>query len=204
MKKLIIIFILIFGVNLYAKVVELPPMGENYEIIEQDFDEFLTARIEAANFQAVIDENFDEAFRRYTTANEPLGRAVKDAVRTVTPSHTLENEMFTIDSAGVQQVLYPAGFTFNPLDYIALEEKYYIINGTREEEITWLKKQQIPAGAMIVVSEGAVLDISDNLSLPVYKLDKLMIERFYLKATPSVITQSGNTLTIREYCVEAE
>jgi conjugal transfer pilus assembly protein TraW len=168
-----------------------------------DFELFLMDRAKGVDVEAVIKKEFDRAFKERTTANLQLPPAPKDDIRYHIPIHILEHEIFTIERNGNKRVLYPAGFVFNPLDYTALTEEYYIINANRKAEVEWLKKQELTF-AMVLISEGNAIDFSEILERPVYILDEFMRQGLQVRHTPSKVIQEGNRLVIYEYLLEGK
>jgi hypothetical protein len=112
----------------------------------------------------------------------------------------LAQEIAIINKAGKKQVLYPAGFTFNLLDYMQLPDTYLIINANNKAEVAWLIAQkELNNGAIVLLSGGNVAKLEEELQLPVYLLNDYMAEAFFLQHTPSKVRQEGRELAIYEY-----
>ena len=110
------------------EIVQLEPVGPTSAVIETDLAEALRQRAVSVDV-----ERLRSAQARYQPANlQALPRATKDATTMVDLTHTLEQ-----DANG--QVLYPAGFTFNPLRYVSLSGALVVIDGSDPEQGAWFK-----------------------------------------------------------------
>ena len=95
-----------------GEVEQLEPVGPTSAVIESDLVDELRQRAVSVDV-----EQLRHAQAGYQPANlHALPRATKDATTMVDLTHTLEQDVQ--DANG--QVLYPAGFTFNPLRYVSL------------------------------------------------------------------------------------
>ncbi len=95
-----------------GEIVQLEPVGPTSAVIETDL-------VDALRQGAVsIDvEKLRSAQARYQPANlHALPRTTKDTTTRVDLTHTLEQDL--VDAQGT--ILYPRGFTFNPLRYVTL------------------------------------------------------------------------------------
>lgn len=194
----ILLIILSLSLIAQAAIVDLEPLGESYPIAEVDFEVFLKQRAAGVDWEAIVNQNFERSFKEAVTAKEKLPPASKDAVRRVTPSYTLENEIFNVDKNGVKTVIYPAGFKYNPLDYMQLDTAYYIINATRPAEVKWLQEQD-SGSAMVIISEGEAIAFSEVIEQPVYILNSYIREGFFVEHTPSLVKQEKNQIVVYEY-----
>jgi hypothetical protein len=201
MKRLFIFGVIFFAVlTVEARLIELDLLGENYPIWEVDLEEYIAAK--SVDMERIIRERFEGEFRRVTTGTLKLPKAPKDEVRRITPEAVLtKGDIFTIDKEGNKQIIYPNGFRFNPLDYILLEPAYFIINGNKQAEIDWLLRQESLNG-MIILTEGSVIDLGEQIKEPLYLLSGLLRDKFYLRYTPSIVKQEGNRLVIYEYYID--
>jgi hypothetical protein len=196
----------LFGALLFqaaeARLIDLEPLGETYPIAETDLMEEIAARLKNIDVAALRDKYFEETYKRAMTASLSLPPAPADEVRRITPKHTLAQEMFSLDKAGVKKVIYPAGFQFNPLDYMKLDREYIILNAARELEVKWLLSQQLTPSVMVIVSEGNLIDVMERTKRRAYTLSGLFRDKFFIRYTPSRVRQEGNQIAVYEYYLE--
>ena len=175
-----------------GKIVRLEPVGPTSAVIETDLAEALRQRAVSVDV-----ERLRSAQARYQPANlQALPRATKDATTMVDLTHTLEQDVQ--DANG--QVLYPAGFTFNPLRYVSLTGALVVIDGSDPEQVAWFKGSPYGANrrALLLLSGGLAAPLRDELRRPVAYLTEDIARRLQLRAVPSVVVERDNQLMIRE------
>ena len=174
------------------EIVQLEPVGPTSAVIETDLAEALRQRAVSVDV-----ERLRSAQARYQPANlQALPRATKDATTMVDLTHTLEEDMQ--DANG--QVLYPAGFTFNPLRYVSLSGALVVIDGSDPEQVAWFKGSPYGSNrrALLLLSGGLAAPLRDELRRPVAYLTEDIARRLQLRAVPSVVVERDNQLVIRE------
>ena len=128
-----------------------------------------------------------------------LPPATKDNIYYSDPSYTLKKEIK--DNNG--NILYPKGFTFNPLHYLTLNKKYVFFNPTIDREVKWIKKNKLDKNLMttIMITDGRMFDVKKMFkdSIPMFFATDEIIDRFKIKATPSIAFQEGDRIKILEY-----
>ena len=175
-----------------GKIVRLEPVGPTSAVIETDLAEALRQRAVSVDV-----ERLRSAQARYQPANlQALPRATKDATTMVDLTHTLEQDVQ--DANG--QVLYPAGFTFNPLRYVSLSGALVVIDGSDPEQVAWFKGSPYGANrrALLLLSGGLAAPLRDELRRPVAYLTEDIARRLQLRAVPSIVVERDNQLEIRE------
>ena len=175
-----------------GKIVRLEPVGPTSAVIETDLAEALRQRAVSVDV-----ERLRSAQARYQPANlQALPRATKDATTMVDLTHTLEQDVQ--DANG--QVLYPAGFTFNPLRYVSLSGALVVIDGSDPEQVAWFKGSPYGANrrALLLLSGGLAAALRDGLQRPVAYLTQDIAQRLQVRAAPSVVVERDNQLVIRE------
>ena len=175
-----------------AEIVQLEPVGPTSAVIETDLAETLRQRAVSVDL-----EQLRSVQARYQPANlHALPRAEKDTTTVVDLTHTLEQDVQ--DANG--QVLYPAGFTFNPLRYVFLSGALVVIDGSDPEQVAWFKGSPYAANhrALLLLSGGLAAPLRDELRRPVAYLTKDIAQRLQLRAVPSVVVERDNQLVIRE------
>ena len=115
---------------------------------------------------------------------------------TVDLTHTLERNIK--DSQG--NLLYPQGFTFNPLHYARLSGGLVVIDCNDPEQVEWFKGSPYFQNqrAILLLSGGYANELKQALQRPVYYLTHDIAARLQLKAAPSVVVEQDNKLTVRE------
>ena len=189
-----LILALLAGVSMAraGEIVRLEPVGPTSAVIETDLAEELRQRAVSVDVKQLR-----SAQARYQPANlQALPRATKDATTMVDLTHTLEQDVQ--DANG--QVLYPAGFTFNPLRYVSLSGALVVIDGSDPEQVAWFKVSPYGANrrALLLLSGGLAATLGDELRRPVAYLTEDVASRLQLRAVPSVVVEQDNQLVIRE------
>ena len=193
-SEVLILALLLAGVSLAGagEIVQLEPVGPTSAVIETDLAEALRQRAVSVDV-----ERLRSAQARYQPANlQVLPRATKDTTTRVDLIHTLEQDL--IDAQGT--ILYPAGFTFNPLRHVSLTGALVVIDGSDPEQVAWFKGS--PYGpnnrALLLLSGGLAATLRDELGRPVAYLTEDIARRLQLRAVPSVVVERDNQLMIRE------
>ena len=189
-----ILTLLLTGVSLAGagEIVQLEPVGPTSAVVETDLAEALRQRAVSIDV-----EQLRHAQAHYQPANlQALPRAEKDTTTRVDLTHTLEEDVQ--DANG--QVLYPAGFTFNPLQYVSLSGALVVIDGSDPEQVAWFKGSPYGTNrrALLLLSGGLAATLRDELGRPVAYLTEDIAQRLQLRAVPSVVVERDNQLEIRE------
>ena len=174
------------------EIVQLEPVGPTSAVIETDLAEALRQRAISVDV-----ERLRSAQARYQPANlQALPQATKDATTMVDLTHTLERDL--VDAQGT--ILYPRGFTFNPLRYISLTGALMVIDGSDPEQVAWFKGSPYGANrrALLLLSGGLAAALRDGLQRPVAYLTEDIARRLQLRAVPSIVVERDNQLEIRE------
>ena len=111
-------------------------------------------------------------------------------------THTLEEDL--VDAQGT--ILYPRGFTFNPLRYISLTGALVVIDGSDPEQVAWFKGSSYGSNrrALLLLSGGLAAPLRDELRRPVAYLTEDIVRRLQLRAVPSIVVERDSQLMIRE------
>ena len=128
-KLLPILWIITCATQVWAAHTRLETAGRTYPIIEQDITKELQQKATAIDLDALFNTH-----NRYQPANlHTLPRASSDRMFTVDLTHTLDHDVK--DNQG--NLLYPQGFTFNPLQYARLSGGLVAIDGSDPEQIEY-------------------------------------------------------------------
>ena len=194
MRFEVLILVLLAGVSMAraGEIVQLEPVGPTSPVIETDLVDELRQRVRLIDMEQVR-----QTQERYQPANlHALPRATKDTTTRVDLTHTLEQDL--VDAQGT--ILYPAGFTFNPLRYVSLSGALVIIDGSDPEQVAWFKGSPYVKNhrALLLLSGGLASSLRDELGRPVAYLTEDIAQRLQVQAVPSVVVERDNQLMIRE------
>ena len=193
-SEVLILALLLAGVSpaLAKEIVRLEPVGPTSAVIETDLGEVLRQRAVRVDV-----ERLRSAQVHYQPANlQALPRAEKDTTTRVDLTHTLEQDL--VDAQGT--ILYPAGFTFNPLRHVSLTGALVVIDGSDPEQVAWFKGSPYGSNrrALLLLSGGLAAALRDELLRPVAYLTEDIARRLQLRAVPSIVVERDNQLEIRE------
>ena len=197
-SEVLILALLLAGVSpaLAKEIVQLEPVGPTSAVVETDLGDELRQR--AVNVDV---EQLRSAQARYQPANlHALPRATKNTTTMVDLTHTLEQDL--VDAQGT--ILYPRGFTFNPLRYVSLSGALVVIDGSDPEQMAWFKGSPYGANrrALLLLSGGLAAPLRDELRRPVAYLTEDVAQRLQLRAVPSIVVERDNQLVIREVSLD--
>ena len=181
-----------------GEIVRLEPVGPTSAVIETDLVTELRQRAGGVDV-----EQLRHAHAHYQPANlHALPRATKDTTTMVDLTHTLEQDL--VDAQGT--ILYPAGFTFNPLRYVSLTGVLVVIDGSDPEQVVWFKGSPYGANhrALLLLSGGLAAPLRDELQRPVAYLTQDIAQRLQLRAVPSVVMEQDQHLTVREVRIDED
>lgn len=201
MRQLLIFALLLSNVA-DAKVYDLGVIGQTYEIAEPDMLEGFYSKLKAAQTSGKMAEVEAQMKERFVAhAQRPNGidlpRSQQHRTRYYDPSVILSQEIR--DHEG--NVLWPAGTTVNPLDYVTLSQQWLFFNGDDPQQSAWARAylKRYPNQVRPILTRGAILELSEAWQIRLY-FDQhgAYVEKFGIKAVPALITQEGNKLRIDE------
>lgn len=190
--------------NALAGLHDLGTFGTTYHIAEKDAIEKIKKKAAKTDWSKHFNkEKMEKAVRRYRPEHIfRLPRATQDRTFRVDMSYAVD---FNIpDEKG--GILYPKGYRFNPLEYVQWPGILVVIDGSDKDQVTWLRSSQYVKDykTMLLVTDGGFWDLSHNLKRPVFYATRQIVNRFQLKAVPSVIQQSGNYMEVKEIAVRSQ
>jgi conjugal transfer pilus assembly protein TraW len=203
------IILLILPILLFSStLIKTYQTGETFDFAENDMIEEIKKQIE--NNKPQIEEKIEEYKK---TAKEKANNYKPVDLKELTPSiknntfypdmtYTNPNDIY--DNKG--NIIYPKGFKFNPLDYQTIHYQMIVINGNSKEEIEWLIKNNYLDNIkyMILLSDGNYKEVGEKLNQPVFYAMPKITEKFNLQHTPSIITQIGNKMEVKEICLSCK
>ncbi|MFH1673351.1 MAG: hypothetical protein ABIF87_08000 [Pseudomonadota bacterium] len=184
--------------NASAAVHDLGTFGTTYPISEKDAIEEIKDKADKTDWGKYFNKDkMEETVKGYRPDNiARLPRAAKNRTFNVDMSYTLD---FDIPD-GKGGILYPKGYTFNPLDYVQWPNVMVVIDGSDKDQVRWFTSSQhlTDYRTTLLISGGGFWDLSHSLKRPLFYATRQIAERFQLKAVPSVIRQSGRYMEIKE------
>lgn len=163
-------------------------LGATYPIVEPDA---LIEMERSAAGKSVSLSDFGDSDRWTATRSRLLPVAERDRIRDVIPFFTLPFDIPDKDGA----ILYPKGFTFNPLEHLKLPNVLWI---ARPEQLDWVTSQA-GSGDMVILSGGNALKESEGRDVPVFMLQDQLADRLSLEAAPARVWQEGAVLKVEEF-----
>jgi len=203
MKKIFFIFCLV-GV-LFASEPIVLYLGKTYKFKEKDLLIAIHQYIEKNKDKIKqkiekLRENAKQDIKNFKPKGLiPLTPALKNRVFYPDMNYTLDRDITDIEG----RIIYPKGFTFNPLKYAKLSYGIVVINGNNRREVEWFKKSKYAntIAYRLFISDGSYYKLIKELNQPVFYCLPKIVKRFHLKHTPSVIIQRGEKMEVREICL---
>ena len=202
-RKAVILSVLFFLLLVQAAVcADLGDVGATYPIVERDALAEIEERSNAVDWGKAFDpKRMSERIRDYRPEGmDVLPTAKKDRVFQVNMNWILD---FDIPD-GRGGILYPKGFSFNPLDYVFLPNVLVVIDGSNARQVEWFKASSYAKDyrVMLLLCGGSYTRVMEKLKRPAFYADARIVKRFQLKAVPAVIVQKGAVMEVREYALD--
>ena len=179
----------------------LGTVGETYPIVEPDV--VVELKEQAAKTKKLSDDEFREQMKSYQPEDlHHLPRATRDRTFLVDMTYTLDRDL--LDGDG--KVIYPRGFTFNPLDYVSFSGGMLVIDGSDPMQVKWFTKTPYAKNhrVRLLLSGGYAYKLIEELKRSVFYLTDEIADRLQLAAVPSLVIQKGKKLLVREFLVPEE
>jgi len=194
----LILFLILMTGTAEAVVKNLGTAGTTYPVIEPNIVDEL--RRDGAARNAEIHAELEKLRKTYQPKDiHHLPRAERDRTFLVDMTYTLPKAI----KDGEGNVIYPAGFTFNPLDYVPFTRALMVLNGKDQAQLKWF--QQTPYAdnyrVMLLLSDGYADNVSKQLKRPVFFLTDKIAKRLHLAAVPSLVMQKDDKMQVKEFYV---
>jgi len=171
--------------------------GQTYPVVEPD----LVAELQQkATTNPVQQEIILSQLHTYQPAGlHRLPRATRDMTYSVDMSYTLDRDLVN----GRGKVIYPKGFTFNPLDYVSFPGALLILDGNDPDQIDWFRATPYVHDHQLrlLISDGYAQHLIEQLKRPVFYLTDEIAERLQLSAVPALVLQNNDMLQVHEFLV---
>lgn len=196
--SVVIVICLVSSVN--AKNVGL--VGQTYEIAEQDALKEIQQHVAEADWKSILNkQKLKKMAKNYRPHDlRSVKRATSDAVFTVDLTYTLDYDIHDKNGA----VLYPKGYSFNPLQYVTMPTLLVFIDGTDKRQIAWFKASPYAKdiNTMLLLTGGSYYDALNALKVPVYYATADILDKFNVRHVPSAARQNGTLMEVHEFDVE--
>jgi len=181
-----------------ANAKELGTVGATYAIAEKDALVEIEQKAKSIDWSKVIKRKPIEEYNG-PEDRMSLPRAVRDRSFPVDMTYTLQIDI----PDGKGGVLYPKGYTFNPLDYVSFTKTLVVINGNDPEQVKWFAGSEYGKriDVMCLLTEGHYRSLGEKLDVPLFYADSTIIGRLRLSALPSVVRQDGRSMVVTEVAV---
>ena len=173
-------------------------VGRTWPIAEKDALTEIEAKARQVEWRKVLERKKVENYQGLPDKGS-LPRAKRD--RTVPVDLTYTTSIDVSDGKG--GILYPQGYTFNPLDYVTYPKTLVVINGNDPEQVQWLAASEYATrlDVMLLLTEGSYQSLAKRVSRPVFYADRKIIDRLHLQAVPSVVRQKERLMEVSEIAV---
>ena len=176
----------------------LGEVGRTWPIAEKDALTEIEAKARQVEWRKVLERKKVENYQGLPDKGS-LPRAKRD--RTFPVDLTYTTSIDVPDGKG--GILYPRGYTFNPLDYVTYPKTLVVINGNDPEQVQWLAASEYATrlDVMLLLTEGSYQSLAKRVSRPVFYADRKIIDRLHLQAVPSVVRQKERLMEVSEIAV---
>lgn len=124
-----------------------------------------------------------------------LAPAMRSLRRSVVPFYTLDNEIRLPDG----KLLYPKGYTFNPLSYVTLPQRLVVVH---PRDLGWALQKAKPADFILLTGDTGQgpdpLTLSERSGRALFILEQRVKDRLGLTVAPVIIAQVGTKLELTE------
>jgi len=128
-----------------------------------------------------------------------LGVTREDRTRSVVPFYTLTEEIRLPDG----KLLYPRGFTFNPLSYVSLPQRLVVVT---PRDLDWALANAAPTDFILLATGSAndddALTLGDRHGRALFILEERVKDRLGLTVAPVIVRQLGQKLELTEIVLD--
>ena len=200
-KIILFVFILfVFTNNSFAKTINIGTFGATYKIAEKNAIAELKQKAAQTDWKKYFNpKKIKSLVKNYSPDLIKLPRAGKNNTFLVDMTYTLD---FDIPD-GKGGILYPAGFEFNPLEYMNFSKILVIFDGADIKQVQWCQNSYAADyKSTLLITGGSCYDLSGLFKRPVFYASADFIRRFGVRALPSLISQQKNYMEIKEIEIE--
>jgi len=199
MNKYVVIFTVVLCLHAISiTATDLGTHGKTYSIVEPDALIEIQEQAKKVDWEKIINKkkllNSAKTYKPVDIKKVNTAKRIK--TYTVDLTYTLNYNI----TDGNGMIIYPAGYTFNPLDYINYNKTIVIINAAIPKQVEWLMstKYAKDINTIILITDGYYYETSKRLKRPVYFANAPILNKFNITAVPAIVRQNGNMLQITE------
>lgn len=194
------LFVLLVGTAVDARVVGRA--GVVYPILEKDAITEIEEAAKKKDWAKVFDEAADKARDVFGKAGEELfvPRSPEPSKRIIDMTYILPFDV--PDPANIRQTLYPAGMTFNPLEYSRMYETWVFFDASDSAQVEWFAKTYKTVGSEVpILTGGSAVVMEKRFKRAFYVATKGMMERLKVRYVPCTAKQEGTAMIMEEMYV---
>ena len=197
MKKFLLLVSLGFLSFRSLQALEIQGQGKTFPIIEPDILEQVLHEAGKAKWRPTKEQMRKKVETFVPQDSIILPLATKETIREHIPWGVNKEDVINPDG----QVIYPKGFRFNPLEFRTLNQDYLLLDLSQESHILWAKSKGYFQNRKVkILSQGgSYLLMAREYGRPIFYMKKLVVEKFGVKAVPSLVKQVGAKLVIKEF-----
>lgn len=203
-SKLLLLLILLIissiAVSRYSHAKDFGVIGHSYEIIEQDIIEYIKAKLESQDLEA-LNKEMQEKVRARISRPEPvvgITDAKEDREYAYDPTFVLREDIR--DHKG--QLIHVKGTAINPLSRVPLGKVLIFINGNNEKQVEYafaeykVQKEK----AKIILTSGYPVELQKKHQDVLIYFDQFgaLTKKLGIKVVPAVVKQEDLKLKISE------
>lgn len=168
--------------------------GATYTIAEQDALLEIQERTDKADVKEFVEKAPRESWSVWRGYSLP--RATDNLVRGYVPWYSLD-----FDIPGPNgTILYPKGFTFNPLQHVKYPGRIVVFKLDQFDQIEPLLRP----GDVLIADSGDVVEAGINTNKHISILDEKTANRLGIRVVPSIVHQDGTKFVIQEIAIRDE
>ncbi|MBU0993393.1 MAG: hypothetical protein KJ737_12940 [Proteobacteria bacterium] len=187
----------------HGQILDLGVYGNSYPIVEKDGITALEDLSKGVSIQDLIDkEEVQKKIVGFRPETTHLPKSIEEREFLVDLSYSLSFDIPDQDG----NIIYPKGYTFNPLKYVTNPRIYVVIDGEDPDQINWFKGSPYydNAGVTLLITQGSYTELVEDLDRPVFYALKKITDRFQLEHVPSIVRQNGEYMHVREVTCETK
>jgi conjugal transfer pilus assembly protein TraW len=176
-------------------------VGTLYDIVERDALKEMQEKAANLDINKIIKRNESiSKIKNFIPSDisdlRKIEPAKKDSIFLVDMTYTLDMDI----PDGKGNILYPRGYTFNPLDYITYPKTLVMLNANSPKQLVWFKQSEYAKDikTSLLITDGPYYDLTKALKRPVFFASMQIVNVFRIKALPSIVRQKGNMMEVTE------
>jgi conjugal transfer pilus assembly protein TraW len=192
----LIISLIFFLQEVHAK--DFGVVGKTWEIKEKDAIEEIKRKLTTINLEEhndIVKQKMERKIRNPTSLNIP--KAVENRVFYYDPTIEIKEDLKDYNG----KIFHKAGTKINPLDRVSLPYKLIFFDANDEKQLEYVidsyEKSEIKP--KLILTGGSPIELEEQYNIDFYfDQNGILVKKLGIKATPAVVSQSGNLLKIKE------